>query len=53
VFNDDRRAANASLIYPAAETPKPLAWSQEDEQLSIIVVPHPQKEVMIIKIDWK
>jgi hypothetical protein len=53
VLNDDRRAANVALIYPAAEPQQPLVWSQVEGQLSIIVLTHPPKEVMIIKIVWK
>lgn len=53
VLNDDRRAGHVQLIYPAAEARKPLAWSQADGQLSIIVDTYPPKEVMIIKIDWR
>ncbi|MBW6466794.1 MAG: beta-galactosidase [Brevefilum sp.] len=53
VLNDDRRAERVTLIYPAAEPQQPLEWSQADGQLSIIVLSHLPKEVMIIKIDWK
>jgi beta-galactosidase len=53
VLNDDRRAERVTLIYPAAEPQQPLEWSQADGQISIIVLSHLPKEVMIIKIDWK
>ncbi len=49
VLNDDRRAKRVQMIYPAAE---PLDWSQGDGQISLIVYTQPEKEVMIIKIDW-